>query len=48
MINTRLESGVEVVWFGDETQNDVVYGICVQRKERKVTVVFRGLVRLIV
>ena len=48
VINTLLESGVEVVWFGDETQNDVVYGICVQRKERKVTVVFRGLVRLIV
>jgi hypothetical protein len=47
VINTLLESGVEVVWFGDTTQNDVVYGICVQRKERKVTVVFRGTVRSI-
>jgi hypothetical protein len=48
VLNTLLESGVEVVWFGDMTQNDVVYGICVHRKERKVTVVFRGTVRLIV
>ena len=39
-----IESGIELVWFSDMTQNDVVYGICVQREEKKVTVVFRGTV----
>ena len=47
VINTLIESGVELVWFSDMTQNDTVYGICVQREERKVTVVFRGSVRSI-
>ena len=32
------------VWFSDMSQNDVVYGICVQREMKKVTVVFRGTV----
>ena len=45
VMNTLIESGMEVVWFSDMTQNDVVYGICVQREEKKVTVVFRGTVR---
>lgn len=47
VMNTLIESGIEVVWFSDMTQCDVVYGICVQRQQRKVTVVFRGTVRLI-
>ena len=39
-----IESGIELVWFSDLTQNDVVYGICCQRDEKRVTVVFRGTV----
>jgi len=39
-----IESGIEVVWFSDLSQNDVVYGICVQREEKKITVAFRGTV----
>ncbi|KAL3811311.1 hypothetical protein ACHAXA_005397 [Cyclostephanos tholiformis] len=44
VMNTLIESGIEMVWFSDMTQCDVVYGICVQRQQRKVTVVFRGTV----
>lgn len=39
-----IESGIEVVWFSDLSQNDAVYGICCQRQEKRVTVVFRGTV----
>ena len=39
-----VESSLEVVWFSDLSQSDVVYGICVQREEKKITVVFRGTV----
>ncbi len=47
VMDNLLESGTEVVWFSDMTQNNVVYGICVQRQEKKeVTVVFRGTVCL--
>ena len=44
IMDNLIESGIEVVWFSDLTQNDVVYGICCQREEKKVTVVFRGTV----
>ena len=44
IMDNLIESGIEVVWFSDLTQNDVVYGICCQREEEKVTVVFRGTV----
>ena len=44
IMHNLIESGIEVVWFSDLTQNDVVYGICCQREEKKVTVVFRGTV----
>eukprot|EP00577_Skeletonema_sp_RCC1716_P001680 CAMPEP_0113411076 /NCGR_PEP_ID=MMETSP0013_2-20120614/22049_1 /TAXON_ID=2843 ORGANISM="Skeletonema costatum, Strain 1716" /NCGR_SAMPLE_ID=MMETSP0013_2 /ASSEMBLY_ACC=CAM_ASM_000158 /LENGTH=1727 /DNA_ID=CAMNT_0000297359 /DNA_START=177 /DNA_END=5357 /DNA_ORIENTATION=+ /assembly_acc=CAM_ASM_000158 len=44
VISNLIESSLEVVWFSDFTQNDVVYGICVQREEKKITVVFRGTV----
>jgi hypothetical protein len=44
IMHNLIESGIEVVWFSDMTQNDVVYGICCQREEKKVTVVFRGTV----
>ena len=33
-----------MVWFSDLSQNDVVYGICVNREERKIIIVFRGTV----
>jgi len=46
VMHNLIESGIELVWFSDMSQNDVVYGICVQREEKKVTVVFRGTVRL--
>ncbi len=46
VMHNLIESGIELVWFSDVSQNDVVYGICVQREEKKVTVVFRGTVRL--
>ena len=48
VMHNLIESGIELVWFSDVSQNDVVYGICVQREEKKVTVVFRGTVRLFV
>ena len=44
VMHNLIESGIEVVWFSDMTQNDVVYGICCQREEKRVTVVFRGTV----
>jgi hypothetical protein len=44
VMNNLLESGIEVVWFSDMSQYDVVYGICVQREEERVTLVFRGTV----
>ena len=47
VMHNLIESGIEMVWFSDMSQNDVVYGICVQREEKKVTVVFRGTVRLL-
>ncbi len=33
-----------MVWFSDLSQNDVVYGICVNREEKKIIIVFRGTV----
>lgn len=44
IMDNLIESGIEVAWFSDLTQNDVVYGVCCQRDEKKVTVVFRGTV----
>ncbi|KAL7528729.1 hypothetical protein ACHAXR_006225, partial [Thalassiosira sp. AJA248-18] len=44
VMNNLIESGIEVVWFSDLTQNDAVYGICCQRTEKRVTVVFRDTV----
>lgn len=44
VMNNLIESGIEVVWFSDMTQADVVYGILIQREEKRVTVVFRGTV----
>lgn len=44
VMKNLIESGIEVVWFSDLTQSDVVYGICCQRQEERVTVVFRGTV----
>ena len=46
VLHNLIESGVEVVWLSNLTPNDVVYGICVQRELKKVTVVFRGTVRI--
>ena len=43
-MNNLIESGIEVVWFSNMTQSDVVYGVCVQREEKRITVVFRGTV----
>ena len=47
VMHNLIESGIELVWFSDMSQNDVVYGICVEREEKKVTVVFRGTVCLV-
>ncbi len=33
-----------MVWFSDLSQNDVVYGICVNREEKKIIIAFRGTV----
>ena len=41
-MHNLIESGIEVVWFSDMTQNDVVYGICCQREEKKVTATLFG------
>ena len=35
VMNNLIASGIEVVWFSDMTQLDVVYGICVQREEKQ-------------
>eukprot|EP00985_Skeletonema_marinoi_P013380 scaffold6613_cov158-Skeletonema_marinoi.AAC.7 len=44
VMNNLIESGIEVVWFDDLSQNDVVYGICVNREEKKIIIAFRGTV----
>eukprot|EP00984_Skeletonema_dohrnii_P035046 scaffold34601_cov142-Skeletonema_dohrnii-CCMP3373.AAC.2 len=44
VMNNLLESGIEVVWISDLSQNDVVYCICVNREDKKIIVVFRGTV----
>ena len=44
VMNNLIESGIEVVWFSDLTQSDVVYGIMCNRQQKKVNVVFRGTV----
>ncbi|KAL7544784.1 hypothetical protein ACHAWF_008145, partial [Thalassiosira exigua] len=42
IMHNLIESGIEVVRFGDPHPDDVVYGICCSRRHRRVTVVFRG------
>jgi hypothetical protein len=44
LLSNLIESGIEVVWFGDRHPNDVVYSICVNRQDKRVSVVFRGTV----
>ena len=44
LLSNLIESGIEVVWFGDRHPNDVVYSICVNRQYKRVSVVFRGTV----
>ena len=44
LLSNLIESGIEVVWFGDRHPNDVVYAICVNRQSKRVSVVFRGTV----
>lgn len=44
LMSNLIESGIEVVWFGDRHPNDVVYSICCNRKQKRVSVVFRGTV----
>ena len=38
-------SGIEVAFISDRHPNDVVYSICCNRREKRVSVVFRGTVR---
>ncbi|EJK52538.1 hypothetical protein THAOC_28172 [Thalassiosira oceanica] len=42
LMNNLIESGIEIVWFSDLSQSDVVYGVCCQRAQKRITVVFRG------
>ena len=44
LLSNLIESGIEVVWFGDRHPNDVVYSICCNRRYKRVSVVFRGTV----
>ncbi|KAL7548089.1 hypothetical protein ACHAWF_011376, partial [Thalassiosira exigua] len=44
LLSNLIESGIEVVWFGDRHPNDVVYSICCNRQSKRVSVVFRGSV----
>lgn len=44
LMSNLIESGIEVVWFGDRHPNDVVYALCCNRQEKRVSVVFRGTV----
>ena len=44
LLSNLIESGIEVVWFGDRHPNDVVYALCVNRQYKRVSVVFRGTV----
>jgi hypothetical protein len=41
-MSSLLDSEVEVVWFADRHPNDLIYGICVNRRTTTVTVVLRG------
>jgi hypothetical protein len=38
LMSNLIESGIEVVWFGDRHPNDVVYSICCNRQEKRVSV----------
>lgn len=42
VMKNLLEAGTEVVWFSDRHPNDLIYGICVNRRKKTVTIVFRG------
>ncbi|KAL7543031.1 hypothetical protein ACHAXR_012488 [Thalassiosira sp. AJA248-18] len=44
LLSNLIESGIEVVYFGDRHPNDVVYSICCNRQFKRVSVVFRGTV----
>ena len=44
LMSNLIDSGIEVVWFGDRHPNDVVYSICCNRRQKRVSVVFRGTV----
>jgi len=46
LMSNLIESGIEVVWFDDRHPNDVVYSICCNRREKCVSVVFRGSANL--
>ena len=43
-MSNLIESSIEVVWFSDRHPNDVVYSICCNRRQKRVSVVFRGTV----
>jgi len=44
LMSNLIESSIEVVWFSDRHPNDVVYSICCCRRQKRVSVVFRGTV----
>mmetsp|Transcript_7656 Transcript_7656/g.15599 ORF Transcript_7656/g.15599 Transcript_7656/m.15599 type:complete len:1368 (-) Transcript_7656:213-4316(-) len=44
LMSNLIESSIEVVWFSDRHPNDVVYSICCNRRQKRVSVVFRGTV----
>lgn len=44
LMSNLIESSIELVWFSDRHPNDVVYSICCNRQQKRVSVVFRGTV----
>lgn len=35
IMDNLIKSNVEIVWFSDFTQNDVVYGICCEKEKKR-------------
>uniref|UniRef100_A0A7S4QJ03 Fungal lipase-type domain-containing protein n=1 Tax=Ditylum brightwellii TaxID=49249 RepID=A0A7S4QJ03_9STRA len=44
VVAQMLRGGIEVAWFGDRHPKEAIYCLCVNRKTKTVTVVFRGSV----
>uniref|UniRef100_A0A7S4JI39 Fungal lipase-type domain-containing protein n=1 Tax=Odontella aurita TaxID=265563 RepID=A0A7S4JI39_9STRA len=44
VLSRIIESGIEVAWVGDRHRNEAIYCICICRRTKTVSVIFRGSV----